>query len=173
VNNLDVALLVLRLAIGLTLAAHGAQKLFGWFGGYGLKGTSGWLASLGLKPAAPLAVAAGASEFLGGIFLALGLLTPLAGVAVAATMLMASLLLHWPRFWNTGNGIELPFALGSAAVALAISGAGAFSLDGLLGISLPTTLTLALAAIAVLSVLFVAGSRAGQAAQAAAQAADD
>jgi putative oxidoreductase len=148
----DLALLVLRLAVGLFLAAHGAQKLFGWFGGYGLKGTAGWIASLGLKPAGLWTLAAGLGEFAGGLLLALGLLTPLGAVAVTATMVMAIVLAHWPKVFVTEGGIEYPFVLAVTAIAIAIAGPGAYSLDAVLGLALPTPIILMAAVLAALGI---------------------
>ena len=93
--NTDLGLLILRLIVGLLLAGHGAQKLFGWFGGNGLSGTAGWLESLGLRPAPFWALIAGLSEVGGGILLALGLLTPLGSLGIMASMLMATIKVHW------------------------------------------------------------------------------
>ena len=80
---MSIGLLVIRLVIGLSFMAHGAQKLFGWFGGYGLKGTGGWMESLGLKPGVTMAFMAGLAELIGGLLFTLGLLTPLAGIMIA------------------------------------------------------------------------------------------
>jgi putative oxidoreductase len=91
---MDIGLLILRLVAGLTLAAHGAQKLFGWFGGYGLAGTGGFFQSLGFRPGKLHAVAAGLAEFSGGLLLALGLLTPLGALLVLAVMLTAMVSVH-------------------------------------------------------------------------------
>lgn len=134
----DLALLVLRVVIGGTLAAHGAQKLFGWFGGNGLARTSGFFGNgLRLRPAVPWAVLAGLSEFGGGLLLVLGLLSPLGSLGVIASMVMAALLLHWPRFFAADNGSEYPLVLAGAAAAVALTGPGALSLDALWGTALP------------------------------------
>ena len=86
---LDTGLLIIRLVIGLSFMAHGAQKLFGMFGGYGIKGTGQWFESIGVKPGATMAFMAGAGEFFGGLLFAIGLLTPLAGIIIAFTMIIA------------------------------------------------------------------------------------
>lgn len=151
--TLDLALLILRLVVGLFLAAHGAQKLFGWFGGYGLKGTTGWIASLGLKPAGLWALVAGLGEFGGGLLLALGLLTPLGAVAATATMVMAIVLAHWPKVFVTEGGIEYPFVVAVTAIAVALAGPGAYSLDAVLGLMLPVPLILIAALLAGLGVV--------------------
>src|SRR6476660_4951695 len=91
---MDLGLLIIRLVIGLLFIGHGAQKLFGWFGGYGLKGTGGWMESIGIKPGVPMAFLAGMTELLGGLLFAAGLLTPLAGIMIAGTMVMAISKVH-------------------------------------------------------------------------------
>jgi putative oxidoreductase len=93
----NFALLVLRAVVGGLLAGHGAQKLFGWFGGYGLQGTAGWLESLGLRPGRPWAIMAGASEFGGGMLLALGFLNPLGALGTIGSMGMAIAKVHWGK----------------------------------------------------------------------------
>lgn len=155
----DLALLVLRLAVGLLLAAHGAQKLFGVFGGHGLRGTSGWIASLGLRPAPLWALAAALGEFGGGLLLALGLLTPLAAIAAVATMSMAITLAHWPKVFASDNGFEYPLVLAAAALAIRLAGPGGYSLDAALGLKVPAVLSGVVALVAALSVLVALGSR--------------
>ena len=132
---MDVGLLLLRLAVGGVIAAHGAQKLFGWFGGYGLEGTSGWLESLGFRPGRVQAAIAGWSEFLGGSLLILGFLTPLGAAAVIGVMIVAIGAVHWEKgFFNTAGGYEFNLVLLIAAAGLAFLGAGAASLDNALDI---------------------------------------
>src|SRR5262245_48240206 len=100
--SIDLGLLVLRVLVGLVVAAHGAQKLFGWWGGAGLKGFGGWMASVGLKPAALWALAGGLGEFGGGLLLVLGLLGPLGALGIIGAMIMAIALAHWSKgFWGT------------------------------------------------------------------------
>jgi putative oxidoreductase len=121
---------VLRLPIGLILAAHGGQKLFAWFGGYGLDGTGQWMASVGLEPGFLMALLAGAAEFFGGVALMLGLLTRIAAAANALTMLVALLWVHASQgFFLTAHGIEYALALFAATVSLFIMGGGQYSLD--------------------------------------------
>ncbi|MCL6459850.1 MAG: DoxX family protein, partial [Gorillibacterium sp.] len=106
---IDSGLLVLRVVVGLLFMGHGAQKLFGWFGGYGPKGTGGWMESIGIKPGVPAAVAAGLIELVGGVLLAVGLFTPVAAVLVALTMLGAISKVHGKNgLWATANGYEYP-----------------------------------------------------------------
>lgn len=132
---MDEGLLIIRLVFGLTLAAHGAQKLFGLFGGHGIAGTAGWLDSMGFRPARPMAIAAGAAETFGGLALALGLLLPLAAAAAVATMFVASWTVHrGVGYFSSNGGYELPLLLATAAVAVAATGPGAISLDAALGI---------------------------------------
>ncbi len=132
-SNAGAAALVLRVPVGIILAAHGAQKLFGWFGGYGLEGTSQWLASIGLGPGLLMALLAGSAEFFGGLALALGLLTRPAAVVTAFTMLVAIFSVHVEHgLFISNNGYEYALALLAATVALAIQGGGRFSVDGIL-----------------------------------------
>ncbi|MGB5856221.1 MAG: DoxX family protein [Oceanisphaera sp.] len=125
------AALVLRVPVGLILMAHGAQKLFGWFGGYGLEGTGQWLTSIGLEPGYLMALMAGGAEFFGG--LVLGLLTRPAALVSAFTMLVAIFTVHIGNgLFMSNNGYEYALVLFAATLALAIQGAGRFALDELL-----------------------------------------
>ena len=133
---MSFGLLILRLAVGLTLAAHGAQKVFGWFGGYGLAGTGQFFEQLGFRPGRVQAALAGTAELVGGLFLAAGFLTPAAAAAIVAVMLVAAVSVHIKKgFFATNGGYEYTLVLGGAALALAFTGPGAFSLDQALGIS--------------------------------------
>src|SRR5262245_10087306 len=132
---MDTAILIIRVAFGVAISAHGVQKLFGWFGGYGIRGTGASFETLGFRPGVPFAIAAGLSEFGGGVLIAAGLLTPFGAAAVFSAMLVAMISVHFKNgFFAMGNGIELPFLYAVAAVAVAWSGAGALSLDRLLGL---------------------------------------
>lgn len=136
----DFGLLILRLVVGGLLGGHGSQKLFGWFGGFGIDGTAGWLESMGLKPGRFWAVGASTSEFGGGALTALGFLHPLGPIATIAAMIMATAKAHWGKpIWVTEGGAELPVTNIAAALALAFTGPGRFSLDSLFGIRLPRT----------------------------------
>ena len=131
---MDTGLLILRLAVGLTLVGHGSQKLFGWFGGYGLAGTGAFLEQLGFRPGPRAALMAGLTEAGGGALLALGLLTPLAATMVIAVMLVAIVSVHLSKgFFASNGGYEYPLLLAVAALTLAITGPGQISLDALLG----------------------------------------
>ncbi|MBP1174105.1 putative oxidoreductase [Paenibacillus sp. PvR133] len=126
-------LLLIRLVVGLLLVGHGAQKLFGWFGGYGPKGTGGWMESIGIKPGVFMAVSAGLMELLGGALFALGLFTPLAALLITVTMLGAIFKVHGPNgIWATANGYEYPLVLIAVVIGIALTGAGSYSIDALL-----------------------------------------
>nr|WP_269134610.1 DoxX family protein [Vibrio cincinnatiensis] len=125
--------LALRIPIGIILMAHGAQKLFGWFGGYGLQGTGQWMASIGLEPGVLMAFLAGSGEFFGGLFLLIGLLTRPAALVTAFTMIVAIFTVHIDNgLFMANNGYEFGLALLAATVSLLISGAGNLSIDRLL-----------------------------------------
>lgn len=132
-SNGGFASLILRVPVGLILAAHGAQKLFGWFGGYGLEGTGQWMASIGLEPGYLMALLAGSAEFFGGLALVLGLLTRPAALVSALTMLVAIFAVHFSNgLFMSNNGYEYALTLFAVTVALTLQGGGRFSLDGLL-----------------------------------------
>lgn len=127
------AALTLRIPVGIILAAHGAQKLFGWFGGYGLEGTGQWMASIGLEPGYLMALLAGSAEFFGGLALILGLLTRPAAALSAFTMLIAIFSVHLGNgLFMSNNGYEFALSLLAITVALTIQGAGRLSIDNLL-----------------------------------------
>lgn len=125
--------LALRIPVGIIFAAHGAQKLFGWFGGYGLEGTGEWLASIGLAPGYLMALLAGCAEFFGGLALLVGLLVRPAGAVLAVAMLVAIFSVHIGNgLFMSNNGYEFALALLAVAVSLMVSGAGRASLDAAL-----------------------------------------
>ena len=129
-SNAGIAALVLRVPTGVILAAHGAQKLFGWFGGYGLEGTGQFMASIGLTPGYLMALLAGGAEFFGGVALVIGLLTRPAAAVSAFTMLVALFSVHFSNgLFLSNNGYEYALALFAATLALSIQGAGSYSLD--------------------------------------------
>ncbi len=126
---------LIRVAAGLTLVPHGAQKLFGWFGGYGLNGTGQFFEeALGLAPGILFAGAAGLTEFIGGLFLALGLMSRFSAAAVVALMAYAAFAVHLGNgfFWTDG-GFEYPLLWGVVALAIAIRGGGKVSVDHAIG----------------------------------------
>ncbi|HEV2415435.1 MAG TPA: DoxX family protein [Candidatus Dormibacteraeota bacterium] len=138
-----LGLLILRLVVGLTLAAHGAQKLFGWFGGSGIAGWTTAMTRMRIRPAAAWAWISALAELLGGLGLAIGFLNPLPSLAIAASMLVAIALIHGPKgFFNTKGGYEFNLTLIAAVAALALTGPGAISLDAVLGIRFPEPVTL-------------------------------
>jgi putative oxidoreductase len=131
---MDTAMLILRVVVGLLFVGHGTQKLFGWFGGHGIEGTTGFLHSLGYRPARRHAVAAGATETIAGALLVIGLATPLAAAAVIGVMVNAIATVHGTKGpWVTEGGYEYNVVLIAAAVVLAIGGAGAWSADEQMG----------------------------------------
>ena len=130
-TDASAAALALRIPVGVIFAAHGAQKLFGWFGGYGLDGTGQFFASVGLHPGYGLALLAGAAEFFGGLALVVGLLVRPAAASLAFAMLVAIFAVHWSKgFFAAAGGYEYALALFAAALALVFSGAGRYSVDG-------------------------------------------
>jgi putative oxidoreductase len=137
---MDIALLVLRLIVGLTFATHGSQKLFGAFGGDGIEGTARLFEQLGLRPGKPNAWLAGSAELFGGLLIALGLLMPVAAAAVIGSMTAAVLTVHLRNgFFNADNGFEYNLVLVGAVFALAGVGPAAWSLDEALDINLAGT----------------------------------
>lgn len=122
--------LALRLPVGIIFMAHGSQKLFGWFGGYGLEGTGQWMASIGLEPGYLMALLAGSGEFFGGLALLIGLLTRPAALVAAFTMIVAILTVHIGNgLFMSNNGYEFGLALLAASISLLISGGGNLSAD--------------------------------------------
>src|SRR3712207_2794170 len=135
---INLALLVLRLTLGSLLAGHGAQKLFGWFGGDGLEGTSGWGGSLGLGSRRSRGLLGGLSGFGGGVLMVLGFLNPIGPLSAIAAMGMATAKVHWGKpIWVTSGGAELPVTNMAIALALGLAGPGGYSLDRRLGTRLP------------------------------------
>jgi len=126
---MDEGLLLIRLVVGFIMMGHGAQKLFGWFGGYGLKGTGGWLDSIGLKPGVTMALLAGLGELAGGALFAAGVFTGIGAALIALTMLVAIVKVHGQNgLWVTQNGYEYNLVLIAVAVGVVLSGPGAYVL---------------------------------------------
>jgi putative oxidoreductase len=153
---MSAGLLIVRLVLGLGFAAHGAQKLFGWFGGPGIDGTAGFFGAMGFRPGKPFAVAASLAEICGGILTALGLFGPLGQALMILVMIVAMVTVHMPHgFFAAANGIEVPLLYAIGALAIAVVGPGDYSLDAALGLhdlSSPRTVWIALAAAVVLAI---------------------
>src|SRR5262245_66499415 len=133
---MNEGLLLIRVVVGLLMAAHGAQKLFGWFGGYGLAGTGQFLESLGFRPGRFFAVLASGSEVLGGLLIAVGLLGPVGPALVLSVMIVGAITVHWANgVFAQNNGIEVPLLYATVVTALALSGPGRYSVDALLGLT--------------------------------------
>ena len=134
-TTFSAGILVARLFLGLLMAAHGSQKLFGWFGGHGLAGTGGFFESLGFRPGRLFATMAGLTEFGSGLLIAFGLLGPIGPALMLSVMIVAMISVHWHKGVFAGtNGVEVPLLYAVGAVALALTGPGLFSLDTVLGI---------------------------------------
>src|SRR2546425_5726619 len=151
--SLSLGLLILRLVVGLTIAAHGAQKLFGWFGGPGLTKMTQVLQTQGFKPGWLWNAFVILGEFGGGISLALGFLTPLGAAGIFGAMFMATFKSHWKNgFIVSKGGYEYTLVLMTVSIAIGLTGPGSYSLDALLGISLPEALLFGVLAVAALVV---------------------
>jgi putative oxidoreductase len=131
------------------MAAHGSQKLFSWFGGYGIAGTAGFFEQLGFHPGRLFVVTASVTELAGGILMALGLLGAVGPALLLSVMIVAAVSVHWGKGLFAGtNGIEVPLLYAAGAVAFAFTGYGPFSLDAVLGIDHPWTPALKAVALA-------------------------
>ena len=157
----SLALLILRATVGGFLAGHGAQKLFGSFGGSGVEGTAGWMESMDLRPPRRWAILGGLSEFAGGLLTAVGALNPLGPIMAMGAMLMATLKVHMGKpIWTTAGGAELPVTNMAVLGALFLAGPGKLSFDGLLGIRVPRWFSLA-ALLGMVGVTYVVASQSG------------
>jgi putative oxidoreductase len=133
---ISTGLLVARVVIGLVMAAHGAQKLLGWFGGYGLNKTGEFFVHLGFKPGRTFAALASLTEITSGLLIAFGLLGPIGPALMLSVMIVAAVTVHWEHgLFAATNGIEVPLLYATAAFGFALAGFGQYSLDALLGIS--------------------------------------
>jgi len=140
---MDIALLILRIVVGLTLAAHGAQKVLGWFEGPRIAGFAKGLGSMGMKPPVFWAWVAGLSELVGGLLIALGLLWPAGPLLGIGAMLVAIVSVHWSKgFFSSKGGFEFPLVMLGSMLAMGLAGPGVFALDRLLGFRMPEPLTL-------------------------------
>lgn len=147
--TVSIGLLVARIVVGLLMAAHGTQKLFGWFGGYGLKATGDFFAQLGFRPGRLFAAAASFAELTGGLLIAVGFLGPIGPALMISVMIVAAVTVHWGNgLFAATNGIEVPALYATAGVGLGLIGFGPYSLDaslGLAGLWTPTTTLIVLA----------------------------
>lgn len=133
---MSIGLLILRLVFGMTMAAHGVQKLFGWFGGGGIAGTASFMEQLGFRPGRLQAILAGLVELGGGLLLAAGLFSPLAAAMIISVMFVATVTVTLPKgFFAQDGGFEYNLALAAAALAVAFTGPGELSLDAAFGIT--------------------------------------
>ncbi len=137
IDSVSTGVLIGRTVIGLLMAAHGAQKLFGWFGGHGLRGTGEFMVQLGYRPGVAFAAAAGFGEVASGLLVALGFLGPIGPALMISVMIVAAVTVHWGNLFAMKNGIELPLLYAVAALVFAFAGYGAYSLDRLLGLPNP------------------------------------
>ena len=150
-NVMDLGLLLVRVVLGLVMAAHGAQKAFGWFGGYGLAGTGGFMESLGFRPGRFFAATAAGTEIAGGLLLALGFLGPLGPALIVSVMIVAIATVHWAHgLFAQNNGIELPLIYAVTAAAVGLIGNGAYSLDALLSLTWAPQVVYAVLALGVI-----------------------
>jgi len=147
---MDAGLLLARITLGVLMAAHGSQKLLGWFGGYGLAGTAGFFEALGFRPGRLFAAAASAAEIASGVLLAVGLFGPVAGALMVSVMVVAAISVHWQHgLFAASNGIEVALLYGAGAAALTLTGPGAYSLDALFGLNAFWTPEVTWAALAI------------------------
>jgi putative oxidoreductase len=153
---------LIRATLGLFMAGHGAQKLFGSFGGPGIEGTAGFMESLGLKPGKQWAILGGASEFGGGVLTLLGLLSPLGSMGVIGSMAIATTKVHWNNpIWVTEGGAEFPVTNSAVATALMMTGPGSISLDRAFGIRVPRFISFLGLVTVALVVAYAWGQEAG------------
>ena len=147
--TVGVGLLVGRVVLGLLMAAHGTQKLFGWFGGYGLRGTGEFFEQIGFRPGRLFAAAASVGEVTSGLLLALGFLGPIGPALMISVMLVAALTVHWANgLFASSNGIEVPLLYATGAFGLGLVGPGPYSVDAVLGIAAVWTPAVTLAVLA-------------------------
>jgi putative oxidoreductase len=147
----DAAVLVLRLGVGLIFAVHGAQKVFGWWGGSGFAGWKDVMTRMGFRPARLFAGVSAGAELIGGLALAAGVLTPLAGMVLVGQSVVIIFAAHWPRgFFNRDNGYEFPLSLVTGTIAVLLLGPGEVSFDALAGLSTTPEARLSLLVLGVL-----------------------
>ena len=155
-DTLDLALFILQTAVGLTFAAHGAQKLFGWWEGPGMAGWEGAMHRMGFRPPRLFAWVSALVEFVGGLMLAIGFLTPLVAAAIVAQAVVIIGRAHWANgFFNQRSGIEYPLLLGAGAAALGLAGPSVLSVDSALGFVVDPTIRVALVIAGIVAGLVV------------------
>ena len=151
-NPIDLSLLILQLGVGLTFAAHGAQKVFGWWGGPGLAGWEGAMQHMGFRPARLFAIVSAGVELIGGLLLAVGFLTPFVAAILLAQTVVIIGQVHWAHgFFNQKSGIEFPLLLGVGAAAVGLGGPSAVSVDAALGLALEPAVTGLILALGLLA----------------------
>jgi putative oxidoreductase len=149
-QTLSVGLLIARLVVGLLIAAHGSQKLFGWFGGHGLQATGEFFGQMGFRPGNLFATTAALGEFVSGLLIASGFLGPIGPALLLAVMIVAAISVHWRNgLFASENGVEVPLLYATAAVGLALAGPGRYSLDAIFGLTPLWTPTLIWGALVV------------------------
>ena len=147
---MSAGLLIARLVVGLLMAGHGTQKRLGWFGGHGIAGTGAFFESIGFRPGRLFALVASITEVVSGLLVALGFLGPIGPALMLSVMIVAAVSVHWKNgLWAQTGGIELSLFYGAVAVALALTGFGAYSLDASLGLERLYTPAITLAALVV------------------------
>lgn len=156
---IDLGLLILRLTIGLTFAGHGAQKAFGWWNGPGLAGWRGAITRMGFQPVELFVALSIGAELVGGLFLAVGLFTPLAAMVLVGQLVVIVSKAHLPKgFWNTNGGYEYPIALAASVIAITFIGAGSISLDQALGLAFSDSVRAGFLLIGLLGGLIALGA---------------
>lgn len=151
-NAIDLALLILQLGVGLTFAAHGAQKAFGWWGGPGFAGWTGAMSHMGFRPARLFAIVSAGIELVGGLLLAVGFLTPVVAAVLLAQTVVIIFQVHWANGFFAGKGgIEFPLLLGVGAAAVGLGGPSAVSVDAYLGLAVEPATSALLLALGILA----------------------
>lgn len=149
-QTLGIGLLIARLIFGLVMAAHGTQKLFGWFGGYGLGATGEFMTSLGFNQGRAFAAVASIIEITSGLLVALGLLGPVGPALMISVMIVAAVTVHWKNgLFAAKNGIEIPLLYSAAALTFAVTGFGPYSADVLIGMHDPWVPSLTWSVLAI------------------------
>jgi len=155
-DTLDLALFILQIAVGLTFAAHGAQKLFGWWEGPGMAGWETAMHRMGFRPPRLFAWVSALVEFVGGLMLAIGFLTPLVAAAIVAQAVVIIGRAHWANgFFNQRSGIEYPLLLGAGAAALGLAGPSVLSVDSSFGFVVDPTIRVGLVVAGIIAGLVV------------------